>query len=249
MVERGAPVRPVLAGGMSTGPAGPGPSERSAGRAGRRRALPGGRAVAGAFVIALAVVLVFAGWADSRPGAGSAWVVAARDLPAGTQLTSADLTTTVLRLGRGPVAAAAFARPEAVVGRVLAVPVGSGQLIVGTETRTAASAAALRPVPVTVASTDLVDLSAGDLVDVLETAGTSGGGGGGRTSVVVRGARVLSTEQPSGGLVGSDDGPVVTIGVSTLAEVEAVVAAEHAGTVDLVVGEPSDGVGPGAGGA
>jgi hypothetical protein len=98
-------------------------------------------------------------------------------------------------------------------------------------------------VPVTVAPGDLVDLAPGDLVDVLETAGSTGSE---RTTIVLRGARVIDTSQPSGGLVDSGGDDVVTIGVHDLAEVEAVVGAEHQGTVDLVVGEPSDGSGQGS---
>jgi Flp pilus assembly protein CpaB len=94
-----------------------------------------------------------------------------------------------------------------------------------------------------VAPGDLVDLAPGDLVDVLETAGSTGSG---RTTIVLRGARVINTSQPSGGLVDSGGDDVVTIGVHDLAEVEAVVGAEHQGTVDLVVGEPSDGSGQGS---
>ncbi len=168
--------------------------------------------------------------------------MAARPLPAGTRLTPDDLTMTSLTLGHGSTAAAAFETSAALVGRTLAVPVDQGELILGTETQVPAAGAALRPVPVTVAPTDLVDLDTGDLVDVLETSGTTPEA---RTSVVVFGARVLSTAQPSSGLLGSGGTSVVTLGVGTLAEVEAVVAAEHAGTVDLVVGQPSDGVGLG----
>ena len=39
----------------------------------------------------------------------------------------------------------------------------------------------------------------------------------------------------------------MTLGVSSLSEVEAVVQAAQAGTVTLVAAEPSDGVGPGPG--
>jgi Flp pilus assembly protein CpaB len=219
--------------------------DRPAGRAGRRRALPSGRAVGGGFVIAVAVVVTFAGWIDTHGGAATRWVVAAAALPAGTRLTAADLTTTKLRLGTGPAATAAFDAVGSLLGRDLAVAVSPGELILRSEVPVGPPAVLLRPVPVTVSPTDLVDLAVGDLVDVLET--PSAGTTATTVAVVVRGARVLSTTQPSGGLLGSGGTEVVTLGVATLAEVTATVIAEHAGTLDVVVGEPSDGSGPGAG--
>jgi Flp pilus assembly protein CpaB len=219
--------------------------DRPAGRAGRRRALPSGRAVGGGFVIAVAVVATFAGWIDTHGGTGTRWVVAAAALPAGTRLTTADLTTTTLRLGQGPVATDAFAAAGALLGRELAVAVTPGELILRSEVPIGAAAPLLRPVPVTVSPTDLVDLAVGDLVDVLESPSSEATAT--TVTVVVRGARVLSTTQPSGGLLDSGGTEVVTLGVATLAEVTATVIAEHAGTLDVVVGEPSDGSGPGAG--
>ena len=220
--------------------------DRSAGRAGRRRALPTGRAVAGGFVIALAVVVVFAGWLSTRAGSGHRWVVASAALPAGTRLTAADLTTTTLRLGQGAAASNAFDTTGSLIGRDLAVAVNAGELILRSEVPVSAAVAVLRPVPVTVSPTDLVDLAAGDLVDILET---SAAGPTTRTTVVLRGARVLSTTQPSSGLLGSGGDQVVTLGMATLAEVTATVVAEHAGTLDVVVAEPSDGAGLGAAGS
>jgi Flp pilus assembly protein CpaB len=197
--------------------------------------------VTGGFAVAAAVVIVFAAYVGSSPGRGRPWVVAAAALPAGTRLTTADLTTTTLRLGTGPTSTDAFGSPAPLVGRTLAVAVDPGELILGGELQAVGTVPTLRPVPVTVPPADLVDLGPNDLVDILATTGDTTST---RTAVVVRGARVESTAQPSGGDLGSGD-DVVTVGVGTLAEVEAVVAAEHAGTVDLVVGVPGDGSGPG----
>jgi hypothetical protein len=218
------------------------PVEAVAGRIGRRRALPNGRAVLGAFAVAVAAVLVFAAALHSRSGAGQAWIVARTELPAGTRLAAGDLTTTTLKLGSGPAAGDAFAGPAGVVGRTLAVSVGPGDLVLRSELSAAGATPSLRPVPVSVVSDDLVDLGVGDLVDVVVTTGQ---GTSTATSIVLRGARVLGTAQPSGSLVGASGDDVVTLGVHTLAEVEVVIRSEHDGTVDLVVGEPADGSGPG----
>ncbi len=221
----------------------PSSDEDAAGRIGRRKRLPSGRAVAGGFAVAVAVVAVFAAFVASRGTSGRAWVVASTGLPAGTRLTSSDLATTTLRLGSGPVAAEAFEAPGDLIGRTLAIGVGRGGLIVQSELSAPDATPALRPVPVSVTPGDLVDLARGDLVDVLVTAGN---GSNVKTTVVIRGARVLATNQPAGGLVGTSGDNIVTLGVHTLAEVEAVIGSEHGGTVDLVVGEPSDGSGQGA---
>jgi hypothetical protein len=227
------------AGGSATTSTNP----ETAGRIGRRRRLPTGRAVVGAFAVAAAAVLVFAAFARSQGHVGRPWVVATTALPAGTRLTAGDLATSTLSLGSGGAAADAFGSPAALVGRTLAVAVLPGDLVLRAELTGPNTTPALRPVPVTVAPDDLVDLSDGDLADVLVTTGDTSSA---RTTIVLRGAHVLDASQPSGSLVGSDGDAVVTIGVHTLAEVRAVIDAEHDGTVDLVVGEPSDGTGPGA---
>ncbi len=218
----------------------PGTSAPSAGRTGRKRALPGGRAVAGGFAVAAAVVLVLAAFASGGSPRHATWVVATTDLRAGVPLRPGDLTTASLGLGSGATAGAAFTSPDQLVGRTLSVPVGAGELVLAGEVTGARSTQGLRPVPVTAPPADLVDLAPGDLVDVLVTEGTPP-----RTVLALRGARVLVTTQPSSGLLGSGGDPVVTVGVQNLAEVEALIAAEHAGTVDLVVGTGTDGTGLG----
>jgi len=199
--------------------------------------------VAGAFAVAVAVVLVFTTVASAHGRDGGTWVVARTELPAGTRITAGDLTTATLGLGSGATAGSAYRSAGALVGRTVAVDVGSGQLMLRSELAPPGAAASLRPVPVTVSSADVVDLAAGDLVDVLVTP-TNGHG----TSVVLRGARVLAVASPSESLASSGQGDVVTVGVRTLAEAESLVGAEHGGTLDLIVGEASDGSGVGAAG-
>lgn len=239
----GGGARPGVAGGSAAVGTGAGAGTgAAAGRVGRRATLPRGRAVVGAFAVAVAVVLVFSAFVSARVRGERAWVVARTALPAGTRLSARDLATTSLGLGSGGAAADAFGSPAALVGRTLAVTVGPGQLVLGSELSPPGTGPHLRPVPVTVPPADVVDLSAGDLVDVLATASSGHG-----TRLVLRGARVLAIAQPSGGLASSGQGQVVTLGVRSLAEAEAVVAAQHAGTLDLLAGEPSDGQGSGAG--
>lgn len=209
-----------------------------------RRRLPAARAVAGGFCVALAAVLVFGAYLGSRPTASRRWLVTRVPLAAGTALGPSDLTTAAASLGPTAAASRALAAGSAPYGRVLAVDLPAGALLTATDLEPAHRVAS-RPVPISVPSADVVDLSAGDLVDVLVT--TGGGSSPGHTTIVDRGARVLAIEPPSGGLVASGTQQVVVLGVSTLAEVESVVAAGHSGSVDVVVGEPSDGRGLGPG--
>jgi Flp pilus assembly protein CpaB len=218
-------------------------AEGTAGRLGPRRTLPTGRAVAGGFAVALAAVLVFGAYLGTRPERGHPWVVAAGPLAAGTTLSAADLSSASLQLP-APTARLAFPSVSALLGRTLAVPLAAGELVTPGELTATGAAPPLRPLPVTVSSADLVDLAPGERVDVLLTEGTAPRT---RTTILLRGAEVMSTAQPAQGLAGAQETEVVTLGVATLTDVQAVVSAEHAGTVDLVVGEAADGTGLGGG--
>jgi hypothetical protein len=70
-------------------------------------------------------------------------------------------------------------------------------------------------------------------------------------TVVVRGAVLWSVGHRDNGLLsGGDNGTtVVTLGVSDLGQVEALIAAAHSGTVELAQAEPADGTGSGPGSA
>lgn len=103
-----------------------------------------------------------------------------------------------------------------------------------------------RPVTVPVDPASLGSLTSGQPVDVLEA---SGGSGSTSVSVILRGATLLSVSRGSSGLLSNPSAGVVTIGVASLDEVEAVIAASHSGTLTLVAAAPSDGVGPGPGGS
>lgn len=122
-----------------------------------------------------------------------------------------------------------------------------GELIQTSMLVPAGGGATLRPVSVAVDPVSLTGLLLGAPVDVLETPTSSGAGstGSAGVTVVVRGATLLEMNHPSSSLIAPSDTSDVTIGVSTLSEVESVVAAGHAGTITLVAAERSDGVGPG----
>ena len=220
-------------------PAGDGSARRIVGR---RRALPSARALLGGFLVAAAALVVFAAVLNGAGGgAGDSYVVAARALTAGSVIEPEDLSTKTMRLPSG-VASAAFGDPARLVGRTVAVPVGQGDLLEGSMLTAGAFSPKVRPVTVAADPASLGVLIPGQPVDVLEAAG---GSGSATVSVVVRGATLLGVSRGNSGLLSNPSAETVTVGVSTLQEVEAVIAASHAGTLTLVAAEPSDGVGPG----
>lgn len=212
------------------------------------------RAVVGGLLVAVAAVVVFAAALSAAGAKGGSYVVAARPLPAGSIIGPGDLSTARMTLGRA--GAAAFGSPDALVGRSLTVSLAPGELVESSMLG-ATTASNLRPVSVVVDSGSLADLAPGEPVDVLETASSTAGtstnsaGSGGTASsglaVVLRGATLASIARSDAGLLQSDGTGtvVVTLGVSSLTEAEAVVAAAHSGTIELIRAEPSDGAGIG----
>jgi hypothetical protein len=153
----------------------------------------------------------------------------------------------------GGTGAAAFRSPEDLVGRTVTVTLGPGELVqssmLGSPT-----GSNLRPVSIPVDPDSLAALATGDPVDVLEApsggasaSGATGGAAGSGLTVVLRGADLTAVTRPASGLLSGDGSStvVVTLGVSNLAQAEAVVAASHAGTIELIRAEPSDGSGTG----
>lgn len=195
----------------------------------------------GAFLIAAAATIVLTAWLAATGNHGRRWVVVDRYLAAGTRIVAADLRTETMSLPAG-TAERAYAAPAALVGRTLSAPLAAGELVQQSMLVPSGRTPALRPVTVSVDPADAADLSAGGLVDLLET---SGNGPRAATSVVLRGARVIAVTTPGSSLVASSSGTQVTLGVASLAEVEAVIHAEHTATVSVVTGEPSDGTGLG----
>jgi Flp pilus assembly protein CpaB len=198
--------------------------------------------VAGAFLVAAAATLVLSAWLASTGSHGQRWVIARRPLAAGARLSPGDLTTEVMTLPGGTTAAGAFRSVGALDGRILAAALPAGELVQQGALVPTGAEPDLRPVTVTIDPADAADLSAGTVVDVLVSEGT---GARTTTTVVLRGASVVDVSTPSSSLVASSSGDDVTLGVSTLAEVEAVVHGSETGTLSVVVGERSDGTGLG----
>jgi hypothetical protein len=204
--------------------------------------------VLGALVIAVAAVVVLVAALSAVGQSGTFYVIAARPMPAGTVIGPGDTTT--IRVGLpGGSRDSAFRQSAMVVGRALAVPVASGELI-QSSMLTPAGGLELRPVSIAVEADSVSELQAGDPVDALSVPSSTGATSGATpvVTVVVRGATLLSVDRSGGGLLsGASSGTVfATLGVANLGEAEQLVAAAHSGTVDLVRAEPGDGTGPGS---
>ena len=198
----------------------------------------------GGFFVFVAAVVVFSVALTGGSKSGQGWVVVARPLAPGGVLGPGDLSSATMRLSPAS-AALAYRQPADVEGRSLAVALPAGALVENPELVPAHAQPVLRPVSVTVDPVSLGALSSGEPIDVLAAQGS---GTAVAVVVVVRGATLVAvTPSGSGALAAGSASGQATIGVTSLAEVEAIVQASHAGTISLVAAEPSDGVGAGPG--
>ncbi|HYI61904.1 MAG TPA: SAF domain-containing protein [Acidimicrobiales bacterium] len=118
------PPRPAGGPGPGAGPAGDG-----GGRPIRpRRGLPGGRAVVGGLLVAVAAVGTFAAATGAGRGPGHQVVVAARDIAPGTVLSEGDVELVAAELPAG-TRGRAFTAPAQVLGAVAVGPLSEGELV------------------------------------------------------------------------------------------------------------------------
>lgn len=197
----------------------------------RRRGLPGGRAVVGGFLVALAAVGVFAGYTGATADTRVAYLVARQDLPLGHRITRDDLGTLPMDLP-AVLRAKAYRNPAQLLGATVIGPVSRGELVQASSVLAGQAAPDDRQISFPIDSARAVSgqLRPGEFVDVLATYGT---GADGFTLAVVRGARVADRSETRGSL--SDHGTeVITLAVPDPADTLAVAHAVSAGTVMLV---------------
>ena len=193
----------------------------------RHRPLPGGRAVFGGFLVAVAVVgIVAAQQAASRPPT-TRYVVAAGTLPAGRSIEAGDLATRAIDLPE-PLAARAYRDPQALIGRVLATTLAEGELVQGSALAARGPLAGEREVSFTADPARSLGqrIGPGDLVDVYASTGQ---GEGGTTQVVVRSARVIDRQGRQGAA-----GFIYTVALADPTAVEALVDAAATGSLTVV---------------
>lgn len=219
------------------------------------------RALLGGLLVGAAGVVVFASVLAGGPGKSRDYVVATRSLPAGSVIEPSEISTVPVALPSA-VASQAFTASGSIVGQTLASAVNPGELI--ESSMLDRSPPIRRPVSIAVNPDSLLGLVPGEIVDVLSAQPVSSTASSQSTgtpqpaassqppspsTVVMRGALLISIGRSSSGLAGSSSGLTdVTLGVSDLSEVELLVEASQRYTVELVQAEPSDGVGPGASG-
>ncbi len=215
-------------------PAGPGPRLDGAGadrrRIGPRRGLPGGRAVVGGLLVAVAAVGTFAAVAGPGRGPSTTYYVAAHDLAPGSVLTGRDIEPLALdvpeRLERR-----VFTRPDALVGAVVVGPVSQGELIQAGGLASGADAA----VPTFSVALDAANANAGELTrgDQVQVLATYGNDASATTVTLSADARVVSLADERDSIATSGQ-VVVRLQVASAEERSAIVNASVSGTLSLV---------------
>lgn len=212
----------------------------------RRRALPGGRAVVGGFLVAASAVGIFAAYIGATAQDRRNYLVASHDLVAGDRITRDDLRR--LRADLPPdLQPRVFGDAASLVGAVVLGPIGQGELVQRSDVLPAGEGQRReREMSFPIESARAVDgqLRPGELIDVLATYGT---GAEAYTVVVVRAARIADRSEPEGGLAGGRD-QVVTLSLPSAADTLAVAHAVNAASLTLVrTPAPADGQGADAG--
>jgi Flp pilus assembly protein CpaB len=203
-------------------PAGPGRRQVA-----RPAGVPGGRAVLGGVLVALAGVGMFVAWSRAAAEPRQAYAVAGEDLRPGDPLT-ADAVRFVPMDLPGEVAAAAFRDGSGLEGRATVAPIGAGELIQAGSLSDQGSGDPAAEVSLALPRERAVDgrLRPGDLVDVY-------GSGEDGTMVVAPGLRIVDVTAPGGAFADGEE-LTVTLAVVEVRHRAAVVDAASAGTVTLV---------------
>ncbi len=197
-----------------------------------RRDLPGGRAVAGGLLVAIAAVGIFAAYQGAGTGTGASYVVVAEDLPIGTPLTDAMLDLAPVDLP-GAMAARAYRDPAELVGQVTVAPLAEGDLVQASSVVEGSAGEAVHELSFGLDTDRVVNgrLDPGERVDV---AVTYGSGTDAYTEAVVSAARVVAVDGAGGGTLGPSDRTVLTLAVPQAADVLALTHAVRAGEVTVI---------------
>jgi len=193
----------------------------------RRRPLPGGRAVFGGFLVAVAVVGTVAAQNAASGPPSTRYVVAATSLPAGRSVVLDDLTTRAIDLPE-PLSGRAYRDPQQLVGRVLAATLAEGELLQVSALAQRGPRAGEREVSFTADPARSLGqrLSPGDLVDIYATAGQ---GQAESTSLIVPSVRVIDRQGREGGA-----GFIFTVALADADDIQSLVSAAAAGSLTVV---------------
>jgi hypothetical protein len=196
----------------------------------RRRALPGSRAVVGGLLVAAAAVGLFAAASSSREGPSHSYVVAGRELAAGTRVLRSDLQLVPMDLAPS-LRSRAFDSPEPLLGATLLAPLGPGDLVQSSSVVARKGDTASRELSFTLERGRVSPgMKQGERADLLATYGT---GDEAYTLVVVRQALLVAIERPR--TAAGDNGPAtVTVAVDDPADALALAHAVQLAKLTLV---------------
>jgi Flp pilus assembly protein CpaB len=194
----------------------------------RHRGLPGGRAVVGGVLMALAAIGVYLAYDQASARPTDPVVVAARDLPVGQVLEADDLRTIDVDLPE-PVAGGTFESIDSLAGRVVLGPLAAGEIVQAATVTDGPAAPDAHEVAITLPREQIAvgRLKAGERVDVFATYDD-------RTSSVVRGAEVVLISADDSGSLTSSREVTLVVAVPSGDAVAAVVHALRTGDVTVV---------------
>lgn len=193
----------------------------------RRRGLPGGRAVLGGVLMAIAAVGVFTAYQGAGRASTEPVVVARVALRVGQTIRSEDVRVVQVDL-RG-TAFPSFHDVDDVVGRVALGPVGEGELVQAGSVTNDVRAPGLHEIAITLPRAHLAAgrLKAGERVDVFVTLDD-------QTQTVTRSAEVVELSADDSSSLTSGREVTVVVAVPGGDEVAAIVHALRTGEVTLV---------------
>jgi Flp pilus assembly protein CpaB len=201
----------------------------------RHRALPGGRAVVGGLLMALAAVGIYVAYEQASARPTTAVVVADRDLRAGDVLGADDLRAIEADLPDA-VAVGTFGSVDALIGRVVLGPIASGELVQAATVTDGAAAGDVHEVALALPRGQIAvgRLKQGERVDVFATSDE-------RTTSVVRGAAVVQIDAEQSGSLTSSREVTLVVAVPSGDAVAAVVHALRTADVTVVRSTFSEG--------
>lgn len=176
------------------------PGDADARRIRPRRGLPGGRAVVGGLLVAVAAVGTFAVVSGAGSGPDTRYVAAARDLTAGEVIEARDLEEVAIDLPDAQ-AERVFTDPDTLLGAVVVGPVSAGELIQAGGLADGADA----EIPTFSIAIDEADANAGQLGrgDFVHVLATYGDGPSAETLTLSSGARVIEVADDSDSIASS----------------------------------------------
>ena len=202
----------------------------------RRRSLPGSRAVVGGFLVAAALVGLFAAYARIEAGPGQSFVVARHPVAAGSRLEASDLALEHMDLPAG-ARARAFGQVADLVGTTLLSPLARGEIVQASSVAATPPGGSARVVSFPVDRGRLGRVKQGERVDVVATYGT---GADAYTAVVLREALVTEIDR-GGSSLGDNGNTVLTVAVDDPADELAMAHALQLAKLTVVMTSGSSG--------